>query len=73
MTQGGLEIKSTVRALWTDHPDQIYLQHLKVSLEKNYNIANNQRDDSNSILNSLKIDDTAESESSDDEIEVEFE
>ena len=65
LTQGGLEIKSTVRALWTD---QIYLQHLKASLEKNYNIAN-----SNSILNSLKIDDTAESESSDDEIEVEFE
>ena len=52
LTQGGLEIKSRVRALWFD---ERCLWTLYTSIQRKYDIANNETDDSKSILNSLGL------------------
>ena len=52
LTQGGLEIKSRVRALWFD---KRCLRTLSTSIQRKYDIANNETDDSKSILNSLGL------------------
>ncbi len=52
LTQGGLEIRSVVTALWENEE---FLSFLKISIEKRYNVLNNERDDSSDILKQVNI------------------
>ena len=63
LTRGGLEIKCRVCATWINEEK---LQKLKILIIKNYDIDTSLKDDSASILKSLKIDIEPDNESEDE-------